>query len=146
MAKDEGAGSDQDESQHTHPAATARPSPLLAYRSFRHFAPLPASAMTGCAELGLNLFGVKGGTRGSFGPAPRLEVVSDPDALHLGVLAHRLEAHLSPDAAHLHPAERRGGVDQFLRVYPPHSPSGLSPPSLGAPPGPWSKAPPPALP
>src|SRR6059036_2260994 len=37
-------------------------------------------------------------TRGSLGPAPRLEVVAHPDALHLGVLAHRLKAHLSPDA------------------------------------------------
>src|SRR5437867_909734 len=66
-------------------------------------------------------------TRGSFGPAPRLEVVSDPDALHLRVLAHRLKAHLSPDAAHLHPAERRGGIDEFVRVDPHHSRSELSP-------------------
>src|SRR5207244_11742373 len=55
-------------------------------------------------------------TRGSFGPAPRLEVVTHPDALHLGILAHRLKAHLSPDAAHLHPAERRGGLDDLVWV------------------------------
>src|SRR5438132_7370305 len=72
-------------------------------------------------------------TRGSFGPAPRLEVVAHPDALHLGVLAHRLEAHLSPDAAHLHPAERRGGIDEFVRVDPHHSSSELSRHSVGAP-------------
>src|SRR5207249_9929864 len=53
-------------------------------------------------------------TRGSFGPAPRLEVVAHPDALHLGVLAHRLEAHLSPDAAHFHAPERRGGIDELV--------------------------------
>src|SRR2546422_3227388 len=78
--------------------------------------------------------GVKRRTRGSFGPAPRLEVVAHPDALHLGVLAHRLEAHLSPDAAHLHPAERRGGIDELVRVDPHHPRSELRPEPRGAPP------------
>src|SRR3989442_4121375 len=64
-------------------------------------------------------------TRGSFGPAPRLEVVTHPDALHLGILAHRLEAHLSPHAAHLHPAERRRRIDEFVGVDPHHPGSEL---------------------
>src|SRR3989449_5478557 len=78
--------------------------------------------------------GVKRRTRGSFGPAPRLEVVAHPDALHLGVLAHRLEAHLSPDAAHLHAAERRGGIDELVRVDPHHPRSELRREPLGTPP------------
>src|SRR3989475_5827594 len=72
-------------------------------------------------------------TRGSFGPAPRLEVVAPPDALPLGFLAHRLEAHLPPDAAHLHPAERRGGIDELVRVDPHHPGSELRRQSVGAP-------------
>src|SRR5256886_9945648 len=74
-------------------------------------------------------------TRGSFGPAPRLEVVAHPDALHLGVLAHRLEPHLSPGAAHFHAPERRGGIDGVVRVDPHHPGSGLRREPLGAPPG-----------
>src|SRR3989442_12120031 len=70
--------------------------------------------------------------RASFGPAPRLEIVSDPDALHLGVLAHRLESHLSPDAAHLHPAERGGRIHELVRVDPHHSGPELTPTSVSA--------------
>src|SRR5712692_8535145 len=77
---------------------------------------LPRSARTGCAEKGLKVFWSRmRWMHSSFRPAPRFEVVAHPDALHLGVLPHRLEAHLSPDAAHLHPAERRGGIDEFVR-------------------------------
>src|SRR2546427_11851614 len=74
-------------------------------------------------------------TRGSFGPAPRLEVVAHPDALHLGVLAHRLEAHLSPDATHFHAPERRGGLDQPVAVDPHPTRSERRPEPRGAPPG-----------
>src|SRR5207245_8880084 len=105
-----------------------RPDPSDTLRSSRSF----ADRMT--RERIINLFGSRARRRhASLGPAPRLEVVSDPDALHLRVLAHRLEAHLSPDAAHLHSAERRGGIDEFVRVDPHHSRPALTRHSGGAP-------------
>src|SRR5712664_2794805 len=68
----------------------------------------------------------------SLGPAPRFEVVADPHALHLRVLPYRLEAHLPPDAAHLHPAERRGRIDELVRVDPHHPGSELRGEPVGA--------------
>src|SRR5213076_1947420 len=56
-----------------------------------------------------------------FGPLPRLEVVSDPDALDLRVFAHRLEAELAAHAAHLGTAERRGRVDELVGIDPDHA-------------------------
>src|SRR3989442_14275630 len=54
--------------------------------------------------------------RASFGPMPRLEIVAHPDAVHLGVLPHRPEAHLSPDAAHLHPADGEAGSTSLYEL------------------------------
>src|SRR5437016_10538235 len=54
-------------------------------------------------------------------PCPGLEIVADPDALHLRVLVHRLEAELPTHAAHLGPAERRGRVDEFVGIHPDHA-------------------------
>src|SRR6266581_6524668 len=92
----------------------------------------PRSASTGFAEEGLKVFWSGREAHGSLGPAPRFEVVADPHALHLRVLAHRLEAHLPPHAAHLHPTERRGRIDEFVGVDPHHPGSELGREAVGA--------------
>src|SRR2546427_13168152 len=108
-----------------------RPSPMmiiLPRRPRLRFGPIPPadnletprSARPGFAEGGLKVFWRGREAHASLGPAPRLEVVADPHALHLRVLTHRLEAHLPPHPAHLHPTERRARTEQLVGIeHPP---------------------------
>src|SRR5438445_7826712 len=66
-------------------------------------------------------------------PCPGLEIVADPDALHLRVLVHRLKAELPTHAAHLGSAERRGRVDEFVGIHPDHARLELRRDPVGAP-------------
>src|SRR5439155_1057418 len=91
----------------------------------------PRSARPGFAEGGLKVFWSGREAHASLGPAPRLEVVADPHALHLRVLTRRLEAHLPPHAAHLHPTERRGRIDEFVGIDPHHPGSELGRDAIG---------------
>src|SRR5258706_526833 len=53
--------------------------------------------------------------------APSLRADIDPHALHLGVFAHRLEAHLATTAALADAAEGRARIDAFVAVDPDHA-------------------------
>src|SRR5438105_3157275 len=66
-------------------------------------------------------------------PRPGLEIVADPDALHLRVLVHRLKAELPTHAAHLGSAERRGRVDELVGIHPDHARLELRRDPVGAP-------------
>src|SRR5215475_15171554 len=54
-------------------------------------------------------------------PGRYLRVHVHPHALHLRVLAHRLEAHLAAVAGTADAAERRAGVDALVAVDPDHA-------------------------
>src|SRR5712692_1231502 len=128
---------------------TTRPAPMrtspmmiiVPRRPRRRFGPIPPadnfetprSARPGFAEGGLKVSWSGREAHASLGPVPRLEVVADPHALHLRVLPHRLEAHLPPHAAHLHPSERRGRIDQFVGIDPHHAGSEPGREAMGAP-------------
>src|SRR5262245_25802020 len=54
-------------------------------------------------------------------PGRDLRIDVDPDALHLRVLAHRVETHLATIAALPHAAERRARVHALVAVDPHHA-------------------------
>src|SRR5882724_10239715 len=54
-------------------------------------------------------------------PRRNLGVDVDPDALDLGVFAHRVEAHLAAVAAGADAPKRRARIDALVRVDPDHA-------------------------